>query len=375
MNKLLKHFYINLLAFSLMGSGVHAAFGSIPTHNKNNALQPLFPAFNGSNGLPPNTNMFEDCVIEHFNDSMLSSKKKEEKEEEFTENDLKEAVKIVEKSIKFAENKDMKPQILITDSNKVHVVGYKEGTQLKMSFLGTKGGAKNIPNEWIDVNLRSLYAYYSKQWGIMLHPGFYKRYMEVSSRLKENFIDYLGFLSKRMPLSKMELTVVGHSMGGALAAIFVLEALKEKKIPLYKFNKVQVTLFGLPTCLFHNLASIDKFNKIISNNKNIELYTIINYGDPVVSIYANGLGDVGKPLYLGKKSKKPEPYCHWIECYKKEIYLLFPEQEKEKNVSNAVEEKPSYIDELLHNGSFGNLPSTGQIARQIPIQIVQKAIQ
>ncbi|MEM7361405.1 MAG: hypothetical protein AAF335_00095 [Bacteroidota bacterium] len=180
---------------------------------------------------------------------------------------------------------------------------------------------------------------YPMRWGIKVHQGFLNRYMNLVPRFKKQLIEIL-----KKDTNDQELLITGHSQGAAVASLFLLDALANEKfeVPMKRFKKVQFLFFALPSYVFYN-KGYEFINKKLTKNNKIEAITVINYGDPVTTCFAdqNIRGRIGRYFFLGDKSSECELAKHGILDYQEKICDLFVNTESSLLLCSVDSKGPS----------------------------------
>jgi predicted lipase len=172
----------------------------------------------------------------------------------------------------------------------------QDGNDLNICFRGS--------DEWIDWlgNLRFWKTRQTNESNILnkVHEGFYSGYLSCKTYLN----DLLRNIGEKKELEDLKIHFSGHSLGGAHAAIAVLDTFQELKV------KSELVTFGCPrvgNLLFGN--SIQK--ALISSDR------ILHYLDPVGLIPLIGYHHFSPPTLIWANG-----FPHHIDTYAKAIENL-----------------------------------------------------
>ena len=119
-------------------------------------------------------------------------------------------------------------------------------------------------------------------WGskARVHSGFLKNYLQLKPKIQPVLINYL----KKYP--KYDLVYTGHSMGGALASIAVVDAIKPRnKIhSLRSTRNISLYTIGQPR------VGNEEFANLIEKSRLKHVLRAVNYTDPVPHLPLEILG-------------------------------------------------------------------------------------
>lgn len=152
--------------------------------------------------------------------------------------------------------------------------------QLFVAFSGT-----STPRQVL-MNARSLLVRHPNAPGCSVHDGFLRMYTGLRDEALEALVKGMNSFEVH------ELVVTGHSLGGVMSYLFVLDLLKgfgAQELSSLASIPIQVVVFGSPrvgneALALHWRELIDARNK---RGCRIEVFSVKNYNDGTVSVLAS----------------------------------------------------------------------------------------
>jgi pimeloyl-ACP methyl ester carboxylesterase len=136
---------------------------------------------------------------------------------------------------------------------------------------------------------------------ILVHAGFHLSYLSARTHLLADF--------RRLPKSVYSITVVGHSLGGALATNMVFDILKNTTcFRIDQSNKVGLITFGAPPAGNKNFVESIKVH-IKAMTYSLQPYCFVNKAD-LVPHSLKLKTDIAAPLINKKGAVSPEAFVH-----------------------------------------------------------------